>query len=89
MNNEEKILSILSTMQGAITAMQGDIASMKEDISQLNVRVDRLETKVDHIQEDLTDLMEEHSVTRGSVNRLVEWSESAGYIIHFPLDQAK
>ena len=89
MNNEEKILSILSTMQGAITAMQGDIASMKEDISQLNFRVDRLETKVDHIHKDLTDLMEEHSVTRGSVNRLVEWSESAGYIIHCPLDQAK
>lgn len=40
MNNEEKILAILETMQGDITSMKEDITSMKKDIAEIKETLD-------------------------------------------------
>ena len=55
---------------------------MDEKLKPINERLDSMEDKLDG-------LIEEHGMTREGVNKLLEWSETAGYIIHFPLDKAK
>ena len=43
MNNEERILSILESMQGNIEAMQGDVSAINGRLSKLDERVSKLE----------------------------------------------
>lgn len=75
MTNEEKILEMLAGMQAQMNGMQGELKAM-------NRRLDSVEEKLDA-------LAEEHAITREGVNKLVEWSENAGYIIHYPFGQVK
>ena len=49
----------------------------------------RINERLEHIEDGLQELHEDHQVTRSGVNKLLEWSENAGYIIHFPLDKAQ
>ena len=55
----------------------------------IDARLEKIESDVAELKEDVAELKEEHSITRDGVNKLLEWSETAGYIIHFPLDKAK
>ena len=57
-----------------LTAMQ----SQMEDVSR----------RLGNVEEKLDDLIEEHSMTREGVNKLLSWADTAGYIIRFPLDKA-
>lgn len=75
MGNEEKILEMLTSLQKDISAIREDVSGLKEGVSTL--------------KDDMAELKEEHQITRDGVNKLLEWSETAGYIIHFPLDKAK
>lgn len=61
MNNEEKILEVLTQMQGQIAQMQGQMTQMQGDISGLGGRMERLETgqaamegRMERIKGDLT-----------------------------------
>lgn len=61
MTNEEKILEVLTQMQGQIAQMQGQITQVQGDISGLDGRMERLETgqaamegRMERIKGDLT-----------------------------------
>ena len=79
----------LTELSSRLSSLETDVAELKTDVSTLKDDVSALKTDVSAMKEDLSDLREEHAITRNGVNRLLEWSEGAGYIIHFPLDQAK
>ena len=51
MNNEEKILAILETMQGDITSMKKDIAEIKETLDEHGEALDALIEWTDNVQE--------------------------------------
>lgn len=71
MNNEEKILEMLSAMQNDINAIKNDVSGLKNDVSVL--------------KQDVEELRETAEITRTGVNALVEWAEDCGNAIKFPL----
>ena len=87
MNNEDKILEMLTAMQASmqsmqarqekseelLTAMQADMKGMHEKIDVLTEGQDELRKGQDEIREDLDEL-------RTSVNALLDWSERVSSI---------
>ena len=62
MDNEEKILAILTAMQSEMGAMRSEMGTMRSEIGQINGRLDRLEAtqaqhgeRLEEMQETLTD----------------------------------
>lgn len=82
MNNEEKILEMLSTMQGQMNSMQGQMNTMQKQIASIDRRISNVEDKLD-------DLIEEHSMTREGVNKLLSWADAVGPLVRYPLDKAR
>lgn len=78
MNNEEKILKILETMQGQIGTMQGQMSKM-------DARLDRLESDVKEMREDVEVIKEDIQVTRVATNTLLDWAEKVEVQIRIPL----
>ena len=84
MNNEEKILSILETMQGNIETMQGDIKAIKGRLDGIDERfagVDKrfdgiderfggIDERFDGIDERLDALESEHAEIASAVRRI-------------------
>ena len=99
MNNEEKILAILATMQTDMADMKTNInhintrlTNLETDVAVINTRLTSLETDVavmktdiNHINTRLTNLEELHQETRTGVNKLLEWADACGYVVRFPL----
>lgn len=70
MNNEDKILEILTQMsqrqdstEKILSQMQSDVSGLKSDVSELKqgqksleAKVDNLETKVDGLQQDMNEV---------------------------------
>ena len=61
MDNEEKILAILTAMQSEMGAMRSEMGTMRSEIGQINGRLDRLEAtqaqqgeRLEEMQETLT-----------------------------------
>ena len=50
MNNEEKILAVLESMQGTIESMQKDISELKQGQQELGVKTDRIERELDKVR---------------------------------------
>ncbi len=110
LNNEEKILEMLSGMQGQINGIQGQLSGMQgqingiqgqingiqgqingmqSDISNMKNDIKKLNSRVDTIDEKLDDLIEEHSMTREGVNKLLGWADAVGPIVRYPLEKAR
>lgn len=85
MNNEEKILEILSVMQQDMSELKSDVAELKTDVAVLKTDVAVLKVKVTRLEADVAGLKEGQEEVRGSVNRLVEWADECGYVVKFPL----
>lgn len=51
MNNEEKILAILETMQGDINSLKKDVAEIKETLDEHGEALDDLIEWTDNVQE--------------------------------------
>ena len=82
MSNEEKILEILS-------AMQGDISSMKEDIAGLKQDVAGLKQDVAELKEDvaiLKDVQEDHTA---ALNELLAWAEEVQVVVRVPFARSE
>lgn len=73
MSNEDLILAELRNINGRLDKMDG--------------RLDKMDGRLDCIEEKLEDLIEDHKITREGVNRLIDWTEQAGYIIKYPFAQ--
>jgi len=56
MNNEEKILEMLSQMQTDMTGMKADMTSMKADMTAVKDRLDRVEETQSAMQTTLTEV---------------------------------
>ena len=57
-----------------------------ELLQQMNGRLDRIENDIASIKDNIEEIKEEAEITRSGVNTLIEWSENAGYIIKYPLN---
>ena len=75
MNNEEKILEVLSTLQKDMSGLKEDMSVLKKDVATIKV--------------DLTELKEEHTITRDGVNGLLEWAEDVACVVKVPIAKPK
>lgn len=66
MNNEDKILELLGSMQTSMQAMQADMKGMHE-------KIDKLTEGQEELREDLDEV-------RTSVNALLDWSDRVSSI---------
>lgn len=71
MNNEEKILEMLSKMQGDIAGIQGDIAGIKETLEEVDQRSIRTQVLLEaDISDKIQLLFDGHSTIIEMVDRL-------------------
>ena len=75
MSNEEKILEILSAMQGDISSMKEDIAGLKQDVAELKEDVAILK-----------DVQEDHTA---ALNELLAWAEEVQVVVRVPFARSE
>ena len=94
MNNEDKILEMLTAMQARqekseelLGVMQASMQSMQSDIQKINGRLDSMDERLDSmdgrlnsLEEKVDDLAEGQDELRTSVNALLDWSERVSSI---------
>lgn len=85
MTNEERILSLLTSMQEDMSGMKEDMSSMKEDMSSMKEDIETLKADMASVKSRLDALEEAHEETRNGVNRLLGWADECGYVVKFPL----
>lgn len=85
MNNEEKIIQLLTAMQEDISGLKEDVSGLKADVSALQADVSSLKVRTAHMERDIAELKEGQEEVRVSVNRLVGWADECGYVVKFPL----
>ena len=56
MNNEEKIIEMLGTIQGQINNMQGQMDNMQGRMDNMQSRMDNMEKTVNDLKEDVKEL---------------------------------
>ncbi len=67
MNNEEKILSILETMQGSIVAMQGDIKTINKRLDTLEHEQSEMASAIKRIDRSVIIIENEHGRKLGAL----------------------
>ena len=77
MNNEEKILTVLETMQGNLETMQGSMETMQSDISDLKNGQAKLESdmaivkgSVIRLEKDVGVLADGHEMLNDKIDRI-------------------
>lgn len=85
MNNEEKILEILSQIQQDVSGLKQDVSGLKQDVSGLKQDVSGLNQKYSNLQQDVTSikitqetevlpkiqlLFEAHEINRQNISNL-------------------
>ncbi len=99
MNNEDKILQILGTMQEDIHSMKDDIQGMKDDIQDLRSDMQGVKFEIQGLKSDMQGVKSEitklhgkvdalaksQEQTRVTVNALVEWSDRITSVYELPL----
>jgi len=70
MNNEEKILSILESMQTDISGLKEDVSDLKKDVAGLKEDVSGLKMDVSGLKEDVSVLKEDVSGLKEDVSGL-------------------
>ena len=78
MNNEEKILALL-------TQMQKDISELKQGQAKLEQGQAELRTDIASIKEDVEIIKEDVQITRVATNTLLDWAEQAQVEVKIPL----
>lgn len=77
MNNEEKILQVLESIQT-------DIGQMKQETNArfgaIDKRLDVMDKRLDVMQEDISEIKEHAEVTREATNALGRWAETVSVI---------
>lgn len=70
MNNEEKILEMLTQMQGDLASVKGDLAGIKDDLAHVKTRLDYdVDKRLDAINEGV-DAILETMVSKSRVEQL-------------------
>ena len=78
MNNEEKILEILASVQTEMKGMRTEIKGMQAEMKGMQAEIKEIHGKLD-------ELTEAHEETRTSVNAILEWTEKVSDAVNFPL----
>ena len=89
MSNEEKILEILSAMQGDISGIKADISGLKQDVAGLKEDVAGLKEDVAILKEDvaiLKEVQEDHTV---ALNELLAWAEEVQVVVRVPFAKSE
>ena len=85
MNNEDKILQILGTMQDDIHSMKDDIQGLKEDVRGLKSDMQGVKSEITKLHGKVDSLAKSQEQTRVTVNALVEWSDRITSVYELPL----
>ena len=67
MNNEERIIEMLTAMQADISGLKSDVTSLKAGQAKLEAGQARLETRVEDIHNNLAVLENDYQQTRGAL----------------------
>ncbi len=77
------------------TSLDMKLAPIKEDLEQVKADLDQvkedskqMKADLDQVKVDLEQLKEDHEVTRGALNRLLEWSDKVSDAVDFPLPRS-
>jgi regulator of replication initiation timing len=85
MNNEEKILEILTAMQADISELKADVAELKTDVAELKADVAELKVAVAKLNEDMVEVKEKIDTINEAIGIIVEWIDEAAIAIKIPL----
>ena len=85
MNNEEKILSMLEALTGAVSQVQSDIVTLKVDIVTMKGDIVTMKGDIEAIKDDLTEVKEDVEITRSAANLVLDWADRAQKIVNIPL----
>ena len=76
MNNEEKIISMLTDMNDKFTDKLNEMNDkFTESFRVVNERIDIIKEDVEAIKEDIEELKENSEVTRYATNKLLDWAD--------------
>lgn len=82
MNNEDKILEMLTRMEADITGMKDDITGMKADIAGIKQEQAAMRETIAEMKETL----DEHTI---ALNTLIEWADDAQVVVKIPFAKTK
>lgn len=68
---------ILYSIGGVAVLDKNDLQAIAELLKPIYTRLDSVDTRLDSIEERLTNVEEDTKITRGAVNRLIEWADGA------------
>ncbi|MGM9670676.1 MAG: hypothetical protein ACI3XD_03780 [Oscillospiraceae bacterium] len=75
MNNEDKILELLTRMEADITGMKADITGIKQEQAAMRETI-----------ADMKETLDEHTV---ALNTLIEWADDAQVVVKIPFAKTK
>lgn len=75
MNNEDRILEMLTRMEADITGMKADITGIKQEQAAMRETITEMKETLD-----------EHTV---SLNTLIEWADDAQVVVKIPFAKTK
>ena len=93
MNNEEKIIEMLTAMQADMRDMntrlgsvESRLGSVESRLGSVESRLNTVEAEIQGMHQKIDDLAEGLEEIRGSVNMLLDWSERVSSIeeLHIP-----
>ena len=70
MSNEEKILAMLTQMQGTIDHMQGDISQMQGTIDHMQGDISQMQGTIDHMQGDISQMQGTINHMQGDISQM-------------------
>ena len=89
MTNEEKILEMLTQMQGDIAQMQEDITEMRGDITEMRGDITRMQGDITRMQGDIESIKETQEEHSTALSALIEWTEEAAITIRVPFAKSQ
>lgn len=75
MNNEDKILALLSDMKADIAEMKADIAGIKQEQAEMKADI-----------ADMKETLDERTI---ALNTLIEWADDAQVVVKVPFAKTK
>lgn len=81
MTNEEKILEMLTGMQGEIKEMKGEIKEVKGEINEIKTEMEETKVELKEVHEKVDVLAESQEELRTSVNAILDWTDTVSTVV--------
>ncbi len=87
MNNEEKILDLLTHLTGKVDSIDNRLGNVETRLGNVETRLDGVETRLTHLEEEVEIIKEDGQITRGATNAILDWITKAQHMVRVPFDE--